>query len=1785
MIKFSQKSLFFFIFISQFLIAQTPPVANDDSIIVEINSTLNQEAPGVLSNDTDAEGDTVTVVSFLINGVTFNAGQTANFAEGTILVLEDGGYVFTPNQDFIGSISTINYTITDGSSTSSANLNISVEQVPVANDDEKIVLINSILSEPAPGILSNDSDADGDTITVTSFLINDVTFNAGQTASFTEGIILISANGSYIFTPNQNFTGNVSIVNYTITDGTFTSSANLNISVKEPPVSNDDEKIALINSTLNEPAPGVLGNDTDPDGDMLSVATFSLNEASFIAGQTTNLTEGAISISADGSYIFSPSQGFTGNVPTINYTITDGAFTSSANLNITVKQAPVANNDIVSTIQNITLDEAVPGVLINDSDADGDALTVTGFTINGVAYNAGETANFTEGSIIILSDGSYSFVPSLNYTGNVQAISYTISDGAFTSSANLIISVFLPPEPPVARNDYDTVDINTTLTVPAPGVFINDTDINTQDVLTVTEFMVNGITYNVGQTANLAQGSLTILPDGSYVFVPTPNYIGEVPNINYTITDGIFTSSANLLLTVEPTEDLLEINNFGSCNQGFNANGEYKIVYSFQLTNRNNARDLHEPALLRNIDLIDNLQNAFGNGCVINVEQVSVRNDAVENIAEGTFFPREFDTDAVNPQFLNATSSSFFSPTAISDLILYPRQSIFISFCVTVNAFCDGRANPTSSGSGIDFTNTLTANTNTGNNATSSITLTDFHSTEAVVSAGLYVPEFNNQSINPPGLANPDATYDYVNTVIITNEGSVAAQNVNFNMGLEDFRDRVIFTDFLVSQTSGPTVTVNPDYNGDDETMLLMPKNSLPAGETIVLEIYYEIGPLDEPSYSFFRQIGLSQTQGGADDFDETALGRQSAYTFVTWSDGLGDHLDRYYFANSSDASISSALYCECTTAGMRFVFNAASSTNKVISNVNEAPNGILEHEEITYQITIENISNAVQLDELQLTDNLNSTCNGKVLSVSTPIILNNSTATTNPNLNANYNGVSDTNLFDGASGLLMDGENLTVEFTVLYNETCIGSNTATFTSRDPLNRLVTSTNSASVYAFTDTDNDGINDDIDIDDDNDTIPDVLEYNGVNPIGDDDADFIPNYRDTDFGVDANADGIIDAFDFDNDGVPNHFDLDSDNDGILDIVEAGNADDDTNNNGSTNNSVGANGLDNTKENSDSINTSISYLLLNTDSTGSPNFIDIDADADGIVDNIEAQSSNSYTTINTSVSALGINTAYPNGLNPVDTENDGTPDYIDFNSDNDISDDVIEGWDVLSDGTPDVLPSNIDADNDGLDDAFDSNDNLVNPTNGQTPQSFPNADNADTPELDWREIMAIVVLINNVSGEEGTDIEYELLLARKKDNTELIESASDIDIRFSTSDGIATTTQYQVATTPFDYDAISNIDFTIPSGTNTAQFSVTSLEDIIFELDELFTLSGTITSSNTINATISGIGTIENDDDPPSIEMNDSREYEGVDLEHTITISHPSSRPIIIDVASNDNLAISPDDYTSISETLIIDGTIDENNANTEVSFSISSHLDNLNELEEEPLNVIGTVNSASVVGAQDLNKAATILDIDPNPLVEISNEETIEGVFFNFTISLLNADGDLMRNYLPINLTLETVDNTANGNLDFESLSNQVTIPAYFSAINQTVNTIDDRLNEETETFFLQANIFSTDVSNTFSPRGIGTIKDNDYPNLFSPNGDNRSDVFKVSGIEDFPNFKLTIFNRLGNEVYNYSNNGRVNPLWWDGTHNGKPVPTGVYYYILDFNDGITKPITNFIQLIR
>ncbi|ARV15348.1 T9SS type A sorting domain-containing protein [Polaribacter sp. SA4-12] len=190
----------------------------------------------------------------------------------------------------------------------------------------------------------------------------------------------------------------------------------------------------------------------------------------------------------------------------------------------------------------------------------------------------------------------------------------------------------------------------------------------------------------------------------------------------------------------------------------------------------------------------------------------------------------------------------------------------------------------------------------------------------------------------------------------------------------------------------------------------------------------------------------------------------------------------------------------------------------------------------------------------------------------------------------------------------------------------------------------------------------------------------------------------------------AGNFIDLFkvnlcnDTDGDGIPNSLDLDSDNDGITDVIEAGGID--ANRDGKADGTVGISGNTLGVPSSAGIGTN----PTNSDSDTIDDYLDIDADNDGIPDNIEAQPSGTYIepsdvgTDMTDVNNNGLDDVYEVGgigFVPENTDGTDTADYLDLDSDNDGIPDITENGDT------DNVALGTDADNDGLDDAFDDND----------------------------------------------------------------------------------------------------------------------------------------------------------------------------------------------------------------------------------------------------------------------------------------------------------------------------------------------------------------------------------------------------------------------------------------------------------------------------------------------
>ncbi|RYF52631.1 MAG: tandem-95 repeat protein, partial [Comamonadaceae bacterium] len=532
---------------------------NDTPVAVNDTNTTLEDTPvsgNVLTNDTDIDSGTLTVTQFVVGGTTYTAGQTATLAGvGTLVINANGGYTFTPALNYNGPVPVATYTVSDGALTSTASLTISV--IPV-NDAPVGVNDTATTPEDTPisgNVLTNDTDVDNANLTVTQFVVGGTTYTAGQTATLAGvGTLVVNANGTYTFTPASNYNGAVPVATYSVTDGALTSTATLTLSVtpvNDPPVGVNDT------ATTPEDTPvsgNVLSNDTDIDSVNLTVTQFVVGGTTYVAGQTATLAGvGTLVINANGTYTFTPALNYNGPVPVATYTVSDGALASTATLTVTitpVNDAPVGVNDTATTPE----DTPISGnVLTNDTDVDNVNLTVTQFVIGGTTYTAGQTATLAGvGTLVINANGGYTFTPALNYNGAVPVATYTVSDGALTSTATLTVNVTAVNDAPVGVNDTATTLEDT----PVSGnVLTNDTDIDSVN-LTVTQFVVGGTTYTAGQTATLAGvGTLVIGANGSYTFTPALNYNGPVPVATYTVSDGALTSAATLAVTITPVND------------------------------------------------------------------------------------------------------------------------------------------------------------------------------------------------------------------------------------------------------------------------------------------------------------------------------------------------------------------------------------------------------------------------------------------------------------------------------------------------------------------------------------------------------------------------------------------------------------------------------------------------------------------------------------------------------------------------------------------------------------------------------------------------------------------------------------------------------------------------------------------------------------------------------------------------------------------------------------------------------------------------------------------------------------------------------------------------------------------------------------------------------------------------------------------------------------------------------------------------------------------------------
>ncbi len=316
-------------------------------------------------------------------------------------------------------------------------------------------------------------------------------------------------NGCFIYTPlpGMENIGADFITIYAIGSNGQCVALTINVTIgncnpNNPPVAVDDSDVSD-GSPVTIP---VLNNDSDPDGDDLTVIDY------------TQPSNGTV-VLVDGEFIYTPDAGFTGT-DTFTYTISDGnGGTDTATVTIVVdgNEPPIANPDNTTTAVNTPV--TIP-VLPNDSDPDGDNLTVIDFT---------QPSN---GSVVLV-DGEFVYTPDAGFTGT-DTFTYTISDGnGGTDTTTVTITIEEPQLPPVAVDDSETTQGGTPVTI---SVLDNDSEPEGEN-FTITNFT---------QPSN---GTVTLV-NGEFVYTPNPDFIGT-DTFTYTITDedGL-TSTATVTIVV-----------------------------------------------------------------------------------------------------------------------------------------------------------------------------------------------------------------------------------------------------------------------------------------------------------------------------------------------------------------------------------------------------------------------------------------------------------------------------------------------------------------------------------------------------------------------------------------------------------------------------------------------------------------------------------------------------------------------------------------------------------------------------------------------------------------------------------------------------------------------------------------------------------------------------------------------------------------------------------------------------------------------------------------------------------------------------------------------------------------------------------------------------------------------------------------------------------------------------------------------------------------------------------
>ena len=287
------------------------------------------------------------------------------------------------------------------------------------------------------------------------------------------------------------------------------------------------------------------------------------------------------------------------------------------------------------------------------------------------------------------------------------------------------------------------------------------------------------------------------------------------------------------------------------------------------------------------------------------------------------------------------------------------------------------------------------------------------------------------------------------------------------------------------------------------------------------------------------------------------------------------------------------------------------------------------------------------------------------------------------------------------------------------------------------------------------------------------------------------------------------------------------------------------------------------------------------------------------------------------------------------------------------------------------------------------------------------------------------------------------------------------------------------------------------TINAGSTSALCRITPVQDTIDEEDETFTVTLSNPSPNAqLGAPVTVQGTIEDDDDPPTVGVGDVAAEEGEDLTFTVALSAASGKTVTVDWAASaesGDTATAGTDFTAVAATTL---TFDA--GQTEKTVSVQTTDDSADE-NDETFTVTLSSPSNATLSTTDATAKGTIEDDDGTvtlPTLSVGNASATEGANISFPLTLSAAASAAVT--VTCTASFETGDTAVAA--DLSATTSTATIQIGATSGSCSILSVQDTTDEDDETFTVTLSNVSTNAQVAADPTATGTIDDDDPPVL-------------------------------------------------------------------------------------